>query len=75
MSQALWKRIGQINKIKVTLKKLHEAGMMFSEEKFIKEIMRDAEVSERTAKEYLREAQLNPLETKERVKSEEQSQL
>ena len=82
MNKALWKRLYEINKIKTTLKKLHERGLIFSEKKFIVEIMKDVQVSERTAKEYLREALLNPLETKENASEgavnrrfEEQSQL
>ena len=75
MTATIWKRIYEINKIKATLKKLKERGLMFSEEKFIKEIMKDVNVSERTAKEYLKAAQDNPIESPPGRKFDEQSKL
>ena len=82
MNKSLWRRIAAIGKIKLTIKQLKEKGLMYSEERFLKEIMRANGVGERTAKEYLKEAEANPLEVSENAlsrplkpKFEEQRQL
>jgi len=72
MRKNLWKRLVMINRIKITLRKLREKKLLYSEKKLVKEVMEEGGVSERTAKEYIKAAQDNPVEQKA---YEEQSSL
>lgn len=57
MVNLVWRRIHAIARIKNTLIKLKERGLMYSHEKFISQIIQSEGITERTAKEYLKTAE------------------